>query len=243
MEFHAIANMMKESMIKPNLELFKFNGDPTAYARFVTTFETTIEAIESDDRKKLLYLIQLCGEKVKGLIDFCLLLEPSEKFAKAKQFLRENFGRKNIVARAYPERLLEGPNIKFDDSKAFIKFHRELEECLVILEYLNHFSDLNSFENIAKIPRKLPPSMQTRWLRFAASMQKISREPTFADLRSFVSEEAEIVNPSFACVLNQKSNKNSQISCEGFYSFYHSFRSEKKTISLQKKLSIVLRRS
>ena len=55
---------MKEAMAKPNLELFKFDGNRTTYSRFISTFETAIEQSEPDDRRKLFYLIQHCTGKV-----------------------------------------------------------------------------------------------------------------------------------------------------------------------------------
>ena len=91
----AVANFMKEAMTKPTLELFKFDGNPTAYFRFISVFETTVEAVEVNDTRKLLYLIQHCTGKAKSLIEYCLLLEPARGFAKAKQILYENFGKKN----------------------------------------------------------------------------------------------------------------------------------------------------
>ena len=90
----AVANFMKEAMTKPTLELFKFDGNPTAYSRFVSAFKTTVEAVESNDSRKLLYLIQHCTEKAKSLIKYCLLLKPNQGFAKTKQILHENFGKK-----------------------------------------------------------------------------------------------------------------------------------------------------
>ena len=109
---------MKEAMGKPNLELFKFDGNPTTYSRFIFTFETAIEQSEPDDRRKLLYLIQHCTGKAKSLIEYCLLLNPAEGFAKTKPVLYENFGKKNTIARAYIKTLLDGPDIKYDDSNA-----------------------------------------------------------------------------------------------------------------------------
>jgi len=72
----SVVNLMKEAMTKPTLELFKFNGNPTANSRFIFMFETTTEAVETDDRRKLLYLIQHCTGKPKSLIEYCLLLDP-----------------------------------------------------------------------------------------------------------------------------------------------------------------------
>ena len=49
-----VASMMKDVMSKPTLELFKFDGNPTSYSRFISVFESTVEATENDDRRKLL---------------------------------------------------------------------------------------------------------------------------------------------------------------------------------------------
>ena len=48
-----VANLIKDCMKKPNLEPFKFDGDPTKYSRFMSTFETTIESMEDDNLKEV----------------------------------------------------------------------------------------------------------------------------------------------------------------------------------------------
>ena len=204
---NAVVDVMKEAMAKPNLELFKFDGNPTTYSRFIFTFETAIEQSEPDDRRKLLYLIQHCTGKAKSLIEYCLLLNPAEGLAKAKQVLYENFGKKNTIARAYIKTLLDGPDIKYDDSNALISLSQKLEECSTTLEHLHYFSDLNCSENIAKIVRRLPASLQTRWLRFSAAIESEGREPNFVDLKRFVLSEANIVKSSYSTAVGQKSKK------------------------------------
>ena len=123
-----VANLMKEAMSKPTLELSKFDGNPTAYSGFISTFENSVEATENDDRQKLLHLIQHCSDKAKSLIDYCLLLEPTQGLAKAKQILYENYGKKNMIARFYIYALLDSPPLKPDDSTALINLAQKLEE-------------------------------------------------------------------------------------------------------------------
>ena len=55
-------NKWVESLLslKPVLELFRCDGKLTTYLRFMYVFESTIETIESDDKAKLLCLIQHC---------------------------------------------------------------------------------------------------------------------------------------------------------------------------------------
>ena len=115
-------NMWAEPSLSPKtiLKLFKFDGNPTTYLRFMSVFESTIETVESDNKVKLLYLIQHCTGKAKSMIEYCLLLEPSHGFAKAKQILYETYGKRNVIARSYITNLLDGPPIKNDDSKALV---------------------------------------------------------------------------------------------------------------------------
>ena len=97
----AFTRALHANVNKPNLELFKFCGEATTYTRFIATFKATIEANERDYRLKLLCLLQHCEGKAKSLIQHCVLLDPEIGYAKAKQLLNENFGRKSLIARAY----------------------------------------------------------------------------------------------------------------------------------------------
>ena len=102
----AFANALHNTLNKPNLELFKFSGDVTAYTRFISTLEATIKLKERDKRLRLLYLIQHCEGKAKSLIQYCVFLDPDVGYDKAKQILHENFGRKLLIARAYIRNLV-----------------------------------------------------------------------------------------------------------------------------------------
>ena len=103
---------VKSRLRKPALELLKFDGNPLTYLKFISAFESTIEAVEHDDKVKLLYLIQYCSGKAKSIIEYCLLLEPHQGFVKAKQILYETYGKRNVIARSYIANLLEGPSVK-----------------------------------------------------------------------------------------------------------------------------------
>ena len=175
----------------------------------MSVFESTIETVESDDKVKLLYLIQHCTAKAKSMIEYCLLLEPSHGFAKAKQILYETYGKRNVIARSYITNLLDGSPIKNDDSKALVGLAQRLEECNTTLEHLNYFSDLNCFQNIAKIVQKLPFAMQSQWLRFASSIERDGHEPNFSDLKRFIVNEADVAKSSYTSALCQRSKRSS----------------------------------
>ena len=154
-----------------------------------------------------MYLLQHCEGKAKSLIEFCLLLDPVVGYQKAKETLKENYGRKNVIARAYVKRLADGPKIKLDDSTGMTKLAQEVQECEITLSHLNYYADLNNFDNIAKIINRLPYSTQSRWIRSSAFIERGGRDPSFSDLVKFVKEEAEVVRSSYAAVINSRSKK------------------------------------
>ena len=148
----------------PKIEILKFSGNPLDFVRFMKTFELNVESLiqEQDSSRCWLLFIQHCDGEAKKLMEFCLLLDPDEGYCKAKDILKENFGRKNVIARAHMERLHSEVNIKNDDERGLVKLAHDLEECELVFKELNLHSDINNFESTAKIVRRLPHASQTR---------------------------------------------------------------------------------
>ena len=196
----------------PKIEILKFSGDPLDFVRFMKTFELNVESLIQDSSRCLLLLIQHCDGEAKKLIEFCLLLDPDEGYRKAKDILKENFGRKNVIARAHMERLHSEVNIKNDDERGLVKLAHDLEECELIFKELNLHSDINNFESIAKIVRRLPHASQTRWVKVASKIEKIGQDPTFNDLVNFMKGEAEVSRSAYAKVLTQRHKRVNKFS-------------------------------
>ena len=89
----------------PKIELGKFNGNPMHYICFVKTFEANVEPSITDPNKRLLLLVQHCEGEEKKVIDYCLLLEPHEGYNHAKTLLKDKFGRRKQIARAFIDTL------------------------------------------------------------------------------------------------------------------------------------------
>jgi len=53
-----VAVMIKQGFALPQKELTVFNGDPLEYCSFITSFQNSIEANATSERKKLMYLLQ-----------------------------------------------------------------------------------------------------------------------------------------------------------------------------------------
>ena len=126
-------------------------------------------------------------------------------YKRAKGVLR--YGRLNVDARAYINKLSTEPLIKDDDVNDLVKLARDVEECNVTLSHLKYFSDLNNFENIFKIVQRLPFDPKRRWLRMAAKFEQARQEASFADLVTFVSQEAEVMKTSYAKLRDRSKKK------------------------------------
>ena len=109
---------------------------------------------------------------MKPLIEYCLLLEPTEGFRKAKTILHETFGRKNVIARACIKSLTNGPVFKQENFDALLAFTQSTKKCSTTLNDWGYQSNLNSFENILKIVQRLPQNMQIRWLHHSPEIEK-----------------------------------------------------------------------
>ena len=70
-----IASVLREGLDTPKPELFKFDGDPMYYTRFVMNFEASIESKRLlSTASKLLLLIQYCDREARKLIEYCTML-------------------------------------------------------------------------------------------------------------------------------------------------------------------------
>jgi len=114
--------------LKP--ELFKFDGNPMYYTRFMMNFEASIKSKRLlGTASKLLLLIQYCEGEARKLIEYCAMLEPELGYKRAKEVPRDNVGRPNVTARAYIDKLSTGSLIKADDVNGLVKRGRDFEEC------------------------------------------------------------------------------------------------------------------
>ena len=193
----------------PQLEVVKFNGDPSTYAKFMHSFELIVNAANLSNCKKLMYLVQYCESEAKQLIEYCLLLDPDNGYPRALKLLKDNYGRPNVIARSYCDKLTKGPYIKIDDYKGLGNLAQLLEESEVTMRSLNYHADLDNFNTILAIVKRLPFALQTRWLRTATEIEKRGTDPKFKNLVKFVQDEAEIANSSYASAINQRNKKKS----------------------------------
>ncbi|KAK2550128.1 Structural maintenance of chromosomes protein 1A [Acropora cervicornis] len=64
-----VAVTIKQGFALPQKELTVFNGDPLEYCSFITSFQNSIEANATSERKKLMYLLQYTSDPLKSWKD------------------------------------------------------------------------------------------------------------------------------------------------------------------------------
>ena len=75
---------------------------------------------------------------------------------KAKDIFKENFGRRNVIARAYVDKLRSDINIKDDKAKVFVRLAHELGKSELTFRHSNLQSYINNHEMMAQIAKRLP---------------------------------------------------------------------------------------
>ena len=179
----------------PTPELMKFNGDPGEYAKFVHSFEANIESKVKCEKTRLMYLVQYCEGEPKRAIDMCTMMSGERGYRKAREILLNRYGRSHIVAKSCLEKVLNGAEIKSNDPKSLSDFSLELQRTEIALDELKYGSDLDCFENLRKLVRRLPFHLRSKWQDVAHKINKReSREAKFRDLCEFVEDASMSAN-------------------------------------------------
>jgi len=191
----------------PKPELIKFNGNPADYCKFLSNFESNIEARVSDNRLRLNYLIQLCQGDARYCIEDCVILSPDEGYLRAKEILKSRYGKPHLVARSHVDSLINGNAIKSNDVKGLINLSLHMEKCHITLSQLGFMSDVNNTENLRKIVRRLPLHIRSKWVERASSLIEQGFEPSFDHLLTFVRERSIVANTMYGYDLANESGK------------------------------------
>ena len=149
-------------------------------------------------------LIQHCEGEAKKMIKFYSVLEPSVGYIRAKAILEENFGRKNVTAKSFSEKLQQGAVLRPDDKQGIMQLAREHEECNLLestLSQLKYASYLHNLKIMTRVAKRLPYRSQTRWIRHATDIEKTGEDAIFEDLVCFVNAEAEVARSTYICLL------------------------------------------
>ena len=207
-------NILSRALLElhlPRPELVAFDGNPKNYRAFITSFQKNIADKTSDEVTKLTYLIQHCRGDAKNVIKDCVLLPPESAYVSAVSRLERRFGQSHLIARSYIDDMVQGPAIKPNDVDGLVKFSDEMANCQIVLSQLQFASDLDASGTLRSIVKRLPYTVQVKWADKASSLLEQGRNPTFADLSTFVEIRARVASSMFgrdlACPREQNKPK------------------------------------
>lgn len=205
--FQRLAFTLHEGFNMPKPELLTFGGSPTEFCKFIRNFDVNIDDKVCNDRQKLCYLIQHCTGEARACIEDCVLLEPEEGYKKARSLLFSRYGRPHVIARAYVDKLVNGPQIKVSDNKGLLQLALDMQKCEITLSQLGFESDANNSETLRRIVKRLPMYLRVKWVDVAHSISESGREPKFGDLSKFVDDKSRVASSMYAADLNNTTSK------------------------------------
>jgi hypothetical protein len=188
-----MANVLRETLTAPRPSVLTFDGDPTHYYRFLSSFEAGVKSL-SDPQIKLNYLIQNCTGDAKEAVEDCVILPPSEGYSKALEILKKRFGRPHEIARSYVRDLVNGPPMKPSDLN---KFSVKMNRASMTLNQMGYRADLDNSENLLQIVRRLPMHLRSKWADKADSIIEDGEEPRFDDLAAFIERQARVASTMY----------------------------------------------
>lgn len=217
-----IATALRNASDLPKLELLTFDGSPKEYTRFIRNFEKNIESRVSDGYTRLTYLLQYCkGDAKESILHCASFIDGNEGYKTAKSILQSMFGRTFTIGRQFLEELNSNPYLKRGDSEGLITFSRKLQQCYITLRNLDQSSELENFDNLAKIASKLPPNLLNDWIKLSANKEKQNVAPSFHDLVVLVADAVECSNSNMAKVISSINKDQSTQRASGTkYKYY-----------------------
>lgn len=181
----------------PKVELEYFDGSACSYWRFMQQFKYYIEDRVGDDGQRLLYLLHYCRGAAKKAIEECVILPPSNGYARAKEILRDLFGREHVVAKALLDDLFKRLKSTHEDAVSLSNLSIKMQNCQIALSQMGYTSDMDSVTTLEIIVKTLSQDARRRWARWADDMFNINHQATFFDLSQFVASEARIARSRF----------------------------------------------
>ncbi|XP_070188845.1 uncharacterized protein [Littorina saxatilis] len=172
-----------------------FTGDPLLYPDWKASFSALIEGKGIPASDKIHYLKRYLGGSAREAVSGFFLLGSEKAYQQAKDILDQRFGNQFITSDAFMSELNSWPKIQNKDKSALQKFSDFLVQCQAAQQEFPILRSLDDIKKIQKIAQKLPDWASTRWNRVVAMKRKDKgRYPTFAELSSFVKDEADIAN-------------------------------------------------
>ena len=200
---------MRQVVSSPKVEYLKFDGDPFRYVSIIHNFETYLEEDNPDDSRWLQLLIQHCTGKAREVVESCENLPVSDGYRVAKETLRENFGKPQVIADAHIKKLLHLPSLKNVDGPSLLEFSRHLDNAHRTLTGMGteYVADLNHMNTLRELTKRLPMLLRAKWTVCAGKIIVSDQRPKFGDFVKFIRERAKLVDNEFGYDMNSGPSK------------------------------------
>ena len=139
----------------PKVELFRFDGNPIHYWKFIRQFEYYVEARVNDDSQRMLYLLHYCCGRAKAAIEECIMLPPAMAYSRARGILARLFGQPFHVAHAMIDDMLQEARHVTGNADSLSRLSIRMENCSIALEQMNYSADLNALQTIERVVKCL----------------------------------------------------------------------------------------
>ena len=172
-----------------------FSGNPIDYWPFIRAFENLIETKTPSESARLYYLVQYTTGEVQELVKSCLTMRTEDGYREARSLLRKRYGQGYRIARAFVDKLANGPPIKSEDGDALRRFSTTLTGCKNTLKEIGYLSKIENPDTLKAIVNRLPFGLRQRCRDVADNItENQEREITVEDLSNFVTTKARAAN-------------------------------------------------
>ena len=140
----------------PKLVITPFNGTHMDWPRFWSLFETEIDKNNMPQVSKFSYLKELIQPKIKLLIDS--LPFSSEGYERAKNILKDKYGKTSEIINAHVRKILQLPIIHGTNPKKIYEFYESLAYSVQVLDTMGRLKEINGNVRITldKLPQVRP---------------------------------------------------------------------------------------
>jgi hypothetical protein len=173
---------MIDAIRLPKTSIMKFDGEPTQYWIFMSTFDSSVHNASVTDADKLSCLFEYCVGKAAKVISPCALMNPSEGYMKARTLPKNRFGDDYVIAKAWINKIVDGPPVKPNSGEAIQEFTDDVRGCMETLKSMKRLQEVESQDRMVSIMLRLPMYLQSRWRKEAyRTRQRKDRYPSFLE--------------------------------------------------------------
>ena len=169
----------------PAVELNKFNGNPLSYVDFIESFKVQIHDKRhlSDDQRMVQFRMHLTGDAIRSITG---LGSSGLMYATALKMIKEQFGQRSVICRAFINKLTKGSKIAQSDRQGLREFSLDVINCLAIFQRISFQSDVNSTDSLRRVIMRLPDFLINRWRTTVTDIRERGENPTLHHISKFL---------------------------------------------------------